>query len=62
MIVIWIQMEPWRWREEGQFKVSLEVKLTELENLETEDKKHSNLKAYSSISGLNGWVNGSAHC
>lgn len=59
LIVTWIQIKQWRLREEYQFKVSLEVELTGFK-LETKDEKDSDLKACSSISGLNVWVNGGA--
>lgn len=44
----------------GQFKNSLERELIELEKLGAGEERET--KASSSVSGLNGWVNGGVHC
>lgn len=54
------QIWQWKRKEESQLKTNLEVALTGLDKLEAGEERE--VKSCSSVSGLNGWVNGGIRC
>lgn len=59
LIELCIQIWQWRWKE-GQFKTNLVVELIDLDKLEAGEERE--IKSCSSVSGLNGRVNGGICC